>query len=99
VLRRKLQGNLEILTASAWPVLLFTIFVAAGVLAWRRRAAFRGALADHESVPIFVRGFATVGVLGFVLNDSGIAVPAAMITVGVPWLIAILVPRVVRVRG
>jgi len=99
VLRRKLQGNLEILTASAWPVLLFTIFVAAGVLAWRRRAAFQGALADHESVPIFVRCFATVGVLGFVLNDSGIAVPAAMITVGVPWLIAMLVPRVVRERG
>jgi hypothetical protein len=41
---------------------------------------------------------ATTCLLGFALNDSGIAVPAAMIAVAVPWLVAVLVPVVERRR-
>jgi len=45
---------------------------------------------------VFLVGFAVVAFLGFALNDSGLAVPAIMGAVVVPWLVASLVPVVKR---
>jgi hypothetical protein len=38
----------------------------------------------------FLGGLATVALLGVLLNDSGVAVPAVMLTVAVPWLASVL---------
>jgi hypothetical protein len=99
VIRRKLRGNLSILTSSFWSLLLVALLVAVGVLAWRRRAALVTALEHRPTTKAFLAGFVTVAVLGFALNDSGIAVPAVMLTVGVPWSVATLVPVVRRERS
>ena len=37
-----------------------------------------------------------MAVLGFALNDSGLAVPAVMCNVAVPWLVVTMLPVVKR---
>jgi hypothetical protein len=98
ILRRKLQSNIAILTGSVWAMLLVVLIVAAAVLSWRRRDRLRTALADRPAVSAFLAASGVMALLGFALNDSGIAVPAAMIAVAVPWLVAVLVPVVERRR-
>jgi len=98
ILRRKLQSNLAILTGSVWAMLLVVLIVAAAVLSWQRRDRLRTALADRPAVSAFLAASGVMALLGFALNDSGIAVPAAMIAVAVPWLVAVLVPVVERRR-
>jgi hypothetical protein len=98
ILRRKLQGNVTILTGSVWAMLFVVLIVAVGVLSWQRRDRLRAALADRRVVSAFLAASGVMALLGFALNDSGIAVPAAMVTVAVPWLVAVLVPVVERRR-
>jgi hypothetical protein len=98
ILRRKLQGNVTILTGSVWAMLFVVLIVAVGVLSWQRRDRLRAALADRRVVSAFLAASGIMALLGFALNDSGIAVPAAMVTVAVPWLVAVLVPVVERQR-
>jgi hypothetical protein len=47
-------------------------------------------------VRAFLAGFAIVAVLGFALNDSGLAVPAVMLNVAIPWLVVTMLPPVPR---
>lgn len=98
VIRRKMRGNLAILTSSVWSVVLLLLLVGIGWSAWRRRAVLTDALRDRPTTRAFLAGFVTVAVLGFALNDSGIAVPAVMLVAGVPWLVSSLVPVVRRAR-
>ncbi|MEX1106882.1 MAG: hypothetical protein WEB78_11840 [Ilumatobacteraceae bacterium] len=98
ILRRKLQGNVTILTGSVWSLVLGVLIVAALVVTWRRRDRVRAALADRRAVSAFLAASGVMALLGFALNDSGIAVPAAMFTVAIPWVVAMLVPVVKRAR-
>jgi len=88
-LQRKLMSNLRLLTSSVWALpVLPGLAAAAGLLAlpratWervRRRcpAPFAGVVAG-----------ALVAVLGFALNDSGIAIPSAMLFFFVPMALAL----------
>lgn len=96
IIRRKLDGNLSILTSTFWAYLLIALVIVGAVAAWRRRDALRSALRDRPLVHAFLTGFAIVAVLGFAVNDSGLAVPAIMTAVAVPWLVAVCVPVVRR---
>lgn len=98
VIRRKMRGNLAILTSSVWSVVLLLLLVGIAWFAWRRRETLMDALRDRATTRAFLAGFVTVAVLGFALNDSGIAVPAVMLVAGVPWLVSSLVPVVRRAR-
>jgi hypothetical protein len=98
VVRRKLHGNLAILTSSFWSFVLIAVVVAVAAVAWRRREVVRRGLGDRPAERAFLAGFVIVAVLGFALNDSGLAVPAVMLNVVVPWLVVSLLPVVER-RG
>ena len=98
LLGRKVRGNLEIMTATIWPAVLLALLVVGAVIAWRRRTALRAALADRPAVDGFLRSFGLLAVLGMLLNDSGIAVPAVMLGIAIPWLVADLLEPAVR-RG
>lgn len=98
ILRRKLQGNLTMLTDSVWASVLLVLIIVVLLVAWRGRDRLRAALVDRPAVSAFLAASGTMALLGFALNDSGIAVPAAMFTVAVPWLVAVLVPVVRRER-
>lgn len=92
IVRRKLQGNIDLFTASVLPALGVALVVVGLVYAWRRRAELAELLEPRRGSRAFLAGFAVVAVLGLALNDSGIAVPAVMLSVAVPWLLAALVP-------
>ncbi|MFI5046709.1 MAG: hypothetical protein ACHQIG_06565 [Acidimicrobiia bacterium] len=89
VIRRKAAENLSVLGHS---VLLVAVFVVAGLLAylwWGRGRPLRGVLAGIPTTGATAVGFLTVGVLGFLLNDSGITIPGMMCAVliaAVVWL-------------
>jgi len=90
VIQRKLTTNLNILTSSIWTL---TIPFALGLLIYlaRRRTGFLREL--QEQVPgirPMLAGGLLVAVLGFALNDSGVAVPAMMFAVLLPYLTYVL---------
>jgi len=90
VIQRKLSTNLNILTSSIWTL---TIPFALGLLIYlaRRRTGFLRDL--QEAVPgirPMLAGGLLVAVLGFALNDSGVAVPAMMFAVLLPYLTYVL---------
>ena len=97
IVRRKMQGNLELFTASVFPVLGVFAVALGALYAWRRRSDLAVVLRDRRATRAFLAGFGTVAVLGLALNDSGIAVPAVMLAVSVPWLLAVVVPVPARV--
>ncbi len=98
VIRRKLRGNIAISTSSIWSILLLGGLVVAAVGAWRYRQRLSVVVARVRAARVFLAGFITLVVLGFALNDSGIAIPAVMLGVGVPWMVAVFVEPVKRVR-
>lgn len=96
VIRRKMRGNLAILTSSFWSFVLIGVVLVGGVVVWRRRASMLPALEARPALRVFLAGFGIVAFLGFALNDSGLAVPAIMLAVAVPWVVASVVPIVKR---
>lgn len=90
VIERKLGSNISILTSSVWTL---TIPFALGLLIYlaRRRSGFLRDL--QEQVPgirSMLAGGLLVAVLGFALNDSGVAVPAMMFAILLPYLTYVL---------
>ena len=87
VVERKMSANLRASTDSLWRFIAGPLALAAALVIWgagdRVRAVFLAFPALRRAVP----GLVTLGVVGYALNDSGIAVPAAMLAVLVPGLI------------
>jgi hypothetical protein len=81
VVHRKLNANVATLTTSVWRWVAAPIIVLVAYLVWRmppRLAALR------RRIPVFdacCYGVAAAAVLGYALNDSGIAVPGVMLAV------------------
>jgi hypothetical protein len=81
VVRRKMNANFATLTTSVWRWVVAPIVVLVGYLIWKmppRLATLR------RRIPVFdacFYGIAAAAVLGYALNDSGIAVPGVMLAV------------------
>ncbi len=89
-LERKINSNISILTSSVWTL---TIPAALGLMVFlaRRKTGFLRDL--QEEVPAIrslLAGGLLVAFLGFALNDSGVAVPAMMFAVLLPFLTYVL---------
>jgi hypothetical protein len=81
VVVRKLEANLAVLTRSVWTLMLPVVFAFVGYLFWRAPWRLERI---HQAIPeerAALAGLITAGVLGFMLNDSGIAVPGMMLGV------------------
>lgn len=91
VLRRKVEANISILTSSVWTWVIPVALVFMVFLVWRRP----GSLASlEERVPGLHAGLVgslVAGIVGFAVNDSGIAVPAMMLAVVLPYVAFLLV--------
>jgi hypothetical protein len=90
VLERKLQSNLSILTSSVWTWLVPACLAFLAFLALRRTGYLHRLQRRVPGVRACLLGALVVGTLGFALNDSGVAVPAMMFGIVLPWVIWLL---------
>jgi hypothetical protein len=91
VLHRKVQANIGILTSSVWTWVIPIALAFLSFLLWRRPGSLQ---AVEERIPGLRAGLVgslVAGIVGFALNDSGIAVPAMMLAVVLPYLAFLLV--------
>ena len=86
IIRRKLQANWFILTSSVWTWLVPVAVAFVAFLALRRTGFLYRLQRRVPGVHPCLIGALVVGVLGFALNDSGVAIPAMMFGIVLPWV-------------
>lgn len=87
VVERKLAVNLRSLTESSWRYIFGPVAVAAGLMLWRGRVWGHAVTEAFPALRRALPGLAALAILGYGANDSGIAVPAAMLAVAVPGFV------------
>lgn len=90
VVLRKLDANLSVLLSSVWTLMLPVVFASVAFVFWRSPSRLR---TISERVPeerAALAGLLTAMLLGFALNDSGIAVPGMMLGVASASLIHLM---------
>ena len=93
VLQRKLDANVTAFTSTPWSLVIPVLLVAVAALVWMpggRRAALA---TERPELRAFAASFVTLAVLAWVANDSGVALPAAMLGLAVPYLAYLAVRR------
>lgn len=91
IIERKALANLSLLTSSVWTFILPAAFAFLGYLIWRPPRPLPELQARTPGLRACLVAAAVVGALGFALNDSGVAVPAMMLAVLLPYLAHLLV--------
>jgi hypothetical protein len=86
IVRRKLNANWSILTSSVWTWLVPFGLAFLAFLSLRRTGFLRRLQDGVPGVRAALVGCLIVGFLGFALNDSGVAVPAMMFGMVLPWI-------------
>jgi hypothetical protein len=92
ILGRKLQANVSILTSSVWTWLVPVGLAFLAFLTWRSRGLLQRLQERVPGLRAFLVGGLLVATLGLAVNDSGVAIPAMMFGVALPY-IAYLVIR------
>lgn len=91
IVARKVNANISILTSSIWTWVIPVAILFLSFLVWKRTGLLR---ALEERVPGLRAGLIgalVAGALGFALNDSGVAVPAMMLAVVLPYVTYLVV--------
>jgi hypothetical protein len=91
VIQRKLDQNLSVFFRSQWLIVVVLVLAFLGFLLVRHRERLRGVVRHVPEMRAAFIGFAILSVLGFVLNDSGIAIPGMMLAVLNATVLALLV--------
>jgi hypothetical protein len=86
VIERKINTNLSILTSSVWTYVIPAAFAFLAFLTWRPTSFLAGLQGRVPGLRACLVGSLIVGSLGFALNDSGVAVPAMMFGVLLPYI-------------
>jgi hypothetical protein len=92
VVRRKLEMNLQTLSSSEWRPLVLVVMAFVVYLALARDRYLPRLLERVPELGAAFVGLLIVVVLGYALNDQGIVVPAAMLAILNPVLVALVVP-------
>lgn len=87
VIARKAAANLRVITSSIWLLMVPGALSFTAYLLWRRPRFVQVVEARIPSFGIVLAGLLVTGVLGFGLNDSGIAVPGMVLGVLNPVLV------------
>ena len=91
VIQRKINANLNILLSSVWALIIPAALAFLAFLVWRPPRFLRGLFAAAPSVRACVIGVLATGAIGGIVNDSGIAIPAIMLTLLVPYVAYVIV--------
>ena len=81
VVLRKLDANFSVLSSSVWTLMLPLVFAFIAYLFWKSPWRLQTIAERIPQERAAVAGLITAMVLGFALNDSGIAVPGIMLGV------------------
>lgn len=81
VVLRKLDANLSVVTSSVWTLMLPLVFAFIGFIFWKAPWRLQTIAERIPQERAAVVGLSLAMVLGFALNDSGIAVPGMMLGV------------------
>ena len=81
IIQRKASANLGVLGLSIWTLLLPVLFVLLGVFLYRAPGRLREVQQAIPELRATLVAFGVLAVLGFALNDSGIAIPGVMLGV------------------
>lgn len=81
VATRKLDANFAVLGRSVWTLMVPVVVAFTLYLLWRAPRLLRHIRHELPERDAMLAGFAVTAVLGFALNDSGIAVPGIMLGV------------------
>jgi hypothetical protein len=87
VVERKLNANLSVLTSSPWSLMVPAALGFVAYLVYRSPSALGEIQRRVPQLRFALTGVLVAGVLGFALNDSGIAVPGMMLGVLAPVLV------------
>lgn len=85
ILQRKLDTNLNILTSTVWTLTIPVALAFFAYLTWRPNGLTRAIERSHPSFRTFGISALTLGVVAFALNDSGVALPAMMLGIVLPY--------------
>lgn len=85
-IERKITANLSILTTSIWTLTIPLALVLLVLLTMRRPRLLDDRLPDDATTRATLWGGICMCVLGMAVNDSGIAVPAVMFTLFLPFV-------------
>lgn len=92
VIERKINANLNILLSSVWSLVIPAALAFLAFLIWRPPRFLRTLFQRVPGMRACVVGVLATGVVGGLVNDSGIAIPAVMLTLLLPH-VAYLVVR------
>ncbi|HLZ36274.1 MAG TPA: hypothetical protein VKP64_00630 [Mycobacteriales bacterium] len=89
IVRRKAESNLHLLTTSVLTLLVpVAVAFLGAVLRWPT-SGLRRAFAHEPALRAGLLSVLVLGVVGFLVNDSGVAVPALAMSVAIPSAIAV----------
>ncbi len=91
VIERKLGANLSLLRSSVWTLAIPVVLAALALLVRRRPGGLRRLEAAVPGLRAGLVAALVLAVLGAALNDSGVAVPAMMLAVVLPYLTVLAV--------
>jgi hypothetical protein len=91
VVLRKLDRNLTTWTTSAWRSMFVIGVLFAAYLWWRARPRVRVLVDRVPELRAGLVGFAVLTVVGYALNDSGVAIPAVTLYVVVAAMVGMLI--------
>ena len=84
VIERKLNANLSILTSSVWAVAVIFALLYLSFLFLHPEKFLQRTSSKHPGFKFLAYPGMVLGVLGMVLNDSGVAIPGMMLAVALP---------------
>lgn len=97
ILQRKLEANVNILTSTAWTIVIPAALLFLAYLTWRPNRGLQRINAEHPSFRPFGISAIVLGLLSWAVNDSGVAIPAMMLTIALPYtaylVLSTLLPR------
>jgi len=91
VINRKLDANLATLSHSVWRLTIVPIGLLSLYVVWRTPERLEALRARLPALTACLIGIAVAAVLGYALNDSGIAVPGVMLSVWMPAMVFLLI--------
>jgi len=85
ILQRKLEANMSILTSTVWTLVIPVALMFVAYLTWRPNGLMRRLNEDHVGFRAFGVSGLVLGTVAWAVNDSGVSIPALMLTVALPY--------------